>query len=100
MGAFKGNERIWLPKTNGKLIPQLESHSGAGHEKGVYMTNCEAVWHGLENWKENDNNSKEVLFIKQMLREATWMDCTQRHAPYSGVWESNVQCRQNSLKAI
>ena len=22
---------------------------GGGHEKGVYMTCCEAVWHGLEN---------------------------------------------------
>ena len=57
--------------------------SGAGHEKGVYATHCEAVWHGLENrqfrllWKEKDNNSEEILFIKQMLREATWMDCTR-----------------------
>ena len=55
--------------------------SGAGHEKGVYMTCCEAVWHENRQLtlmsKEKNNNSEEVLFIKQMMREATWMDCTQ-----------------------
>ena len=74
-------EDIKQPKLNKRQKLKVIVCAG-GSNNGLYTARCQAVWHGVHPqefqslFSTSDMQRKAVHFLRQMLREKEWMNCT------------------------